>query len=445
MAPDLPFLLVRACLALLGIFLAGKILRNFFNLQVTLITLALVFLGTQVTGMIFLPGPPTHLLILDVYLLLLLGSMMGEKRWIWLPLAVMILAALVTGFTVRFVPAFSQPGSWVFYGNRRADPGSLNPVNLHRVLFSLQNGWLVYTPMALAALAGLSFPGRKNIPFFYTAFLFVVILLLFAGSDIDRQFPGRLSFPPMTASWAVLCVTLGYGVQKVLEKPMPVRMLLLAVAGALVVLNLFQTWQVSRSVLVPGRMTASYYRAVFGRISPDSSDRRLLKPISAGLSDTLPGDTRIPCRRLAFYDFEPAPGRNDPSRPAKAARTGKAGMVLNAEFQYSPGLSLPVSQLDAGDSAWIVATGYIFFSCPNRELKASLVITCLHNGKPYKYRVTDLANPPCAPGRWNRVTMSYRLASQAEPGDLLQVYFMNYGREEMFLDDMEIKLCKPAP
>ncbi len=443
MLSDMVFPGLRLAAAILGILLMWRVLRFFSGFRLALFTLLLVWTGSNLAAMVLLPGAPARLLRLDLYLVLLLAGLHLKERFRWAPLLLLAPGILAAGFLARLLPACTDPSSWLYFGSPPADPFSLNPANLHRTLFSWQNGWLIYTPLAFVALAGLWRTAATDTPLFYTVFLSLVLLLLFAGSSPEEYFPGQFSHPALAEAWAVLAIPLAHLAGATAKKPGIARYLLPVLTGFMVILNLFQTFQFSRSILVPGRMTGKYYAAVFGRTAATAGDRHWLKPPAAVFSDTVPGSSWLRCKPLATYDFETPAGNRESFRLAKAARTGSSGMVLDPSNAFSPGIDLPLDEWVPRDSAWIMVSGFFRFRCLNRDLKASLAITCVHDGRPYKYRTTDLARREFLPGRWNRVNMSYLLDVQAAPGDRLQAYFMTYGPEEIFIDDLEFTLCQP--
>jgi hypothetical protein len=315
------------------------------------------------------------------------------------------------------------------------------PVHIHEVLFSIKSGWLVYTPVVVIAFAGYYFLAERNRPLYLASFLFVLTGLLSVSTRWlpwhDRS-PGN---PELVSTWAALCLPLGFFVGWMWNRGKAARMALLAGSVVLAALNLFQTWQFQRRIIVPERMTAAYYCAVFGKASVTAGDSLLMEPPLTGHVDSIPQGLKITCRTLETFGFEtPDPGYGT-SVAGRAMHSGRYGLVLNPQRQYSPGLLAPVGSLSDRDSCWIRAEGYVYCNDPG-GMAGFLVVTCLRDGKPFKYSVTDLQGPNFEPGRWNRAAMTYRVPFPAAPGDMLQVYFMNYGKKEFFVDVITIELCK---
>jgi hypothetical protein len=108
---------------------------------------------------------------------------------------------------------------------------------------------------------------------------------------------------------------------------------------------------------------------------------------------------------------------------------------------------MPIAKQDSNSQQWISVTGFFYFNCISKNNKVMLVISGNHEGRAFKYRITDLSDTRFYPGRWNQVKMNYRLPEPLSPEELLQVYFWNYGSEKCFLDDVVIRMHKftPAP
>lgn len=112
---------------------------------------------------------------------------------------------------------------------------------------------------------------------------------------------------------------------------------------------------------------------------------------------------------------------------------------LNPEVPFSPGLWVKFKDLGPVDSAWIRATGNVWFSCPASEVKCSLVATCNHNGTNYKYMFVALEYADLKPNQWNRVSIDYLIPLAPDPEDVLQAYFWYRGNGEILVDDIKIE------
>jgi hypothetical protein len=483
-----------------GIFLLWKVLSRFFEMPVVLITAFLILFGTNYFHQIIFAGPAANAFLFTLFLAMIYLTGTWQQGMRWIPLLVMfpvmltisflsapamfiflfpvaawmdkegygirdtgyggngkrllskgakqvlfLAGIIITCMVLRQFSWFSDPGSGFYFGDPAKARFPIVPSNIHRVLFSVKNGWLVYTPLMALAFTGFYFLAEKNKAVFWPAFLFLLAALISAASNPAWWFDDRFGYPNLVETYAVMCLPLGYFIQWVFTRKMITRILLFMVVFLFVSLNLFQSLQFNRSVLLPGRMTWPYYAATFAKTVVTPGNRMLLEPGKPGRQDVIPAEKRIKCSRVAGYDFEEPMGGYDPFRLERAAHSGKFGIVLNSRLRFSPGLTIRVRQLTERDSSWLNTTGYVFFTCKNAANKVFLVTTCVHKGLPYKYKITDCSDARFHANQWNKVTMSYLVPAPIEPDDLLQVYFMNYGLRECRIDDMEINLCKPAP
>lgn len=389
----------------LGLFFLWKLLSHFFEKPVLWLTILLILFGTNYFWLIVFAGPTTNAFLFTLFLAIILLTVSWQKKFSWLPLVAMLPGMVIISFLFA-------PGMAGF---------PILPANIHRVLFSAENGWLTHTPLVIFALAGFYFLAEKNRTLFTAAFLVILIDLITVAGNPTWQFENCFGYPNLVETYAVLCLPLGYFIQWAWTRSMMSRILVLVLSGLLILMNLFQTWQFQKLILHAEIMTEKYCYA----------------------SDTIPNEAWVAYSRIANFDFENPMPECESFRLERAAHNGTHGLLLNAQRQYSPGLTIPITKLTQRDSTWIKPSGYFFFTCKNSFNKVFLVITCTHLGTPYKYKVSDLSAEKYLPNHWNKVEMSYLVPFPVDPGDLIQVYFMNYGGEECFIDDVEINLCKP--
>ena len=168
-----------------------------------------------------------------------------------------------------------------------------------------------------------------------------------------------------------------------------------------------------------------------------------LDPLDQAETGILPAAPEGKGKRLAFHDFESGDAADTASHLAIPGFKGKQSLRLSSKVPFSPGLWIRFKDLRPGDSAWIRATGYVWFSCPVAEAKCSLVATCNHNGINYKYLFVPVEKQDVKPGRWNRISIDYRIPPAPDHDDVLQVYFWYRGSGEMLVDDIEVDFFEP--
>ncbi len=489
--PDLIFWILPL---LAGLVLLWRSLSCYFKPCVVAVTVLLLLSGTNCTWQLFLAGPNANAILFTLLPAVILLNQLWQRERSWLPLLILIPAMtaiarisapavfillvpafswftdsdqnsslteqfreawkdagtngrwqliflgglLIACFSLRQFSWFTDAGSAFYYGDAVKAQFPVVPANLSRVLLSFKNGWLVYSPLILFSIAGFYFMAEKHRQLFSAVFLFLMVSLVWAGSNPAWCFPGSFGYPNLVETCAVLSLPLGYFTEWIFTRSPKTRIALLCLGLLLVTLNLFQTWQFSQKILLPGRMTGAGYAATFGRSALTCRTVSLLETDIPAPPDSLPDVAWLRRTKLATYDFEKM------QIPTQKAHSGNSGMLLNTHNVFSPGVTMPIGQLTDRDSSWVRATGYFYFDCPAAANKVFLVITCVRKGVPYKYKVTDLSSGRFVPHRWNRVSMSYLVPFPVDPADTFQVYFMNYGDQDCCIDDVEILLFKPT-
>ena len=144
-------------------------------------------------------------------------------------------------------------------------------------------------------------------------------------------------------------------------------------------------------------------------------------------------------RQLAFYDFESGNCRDTSMHISLKGHGGTQSFRMTPKVEFSPGLWIKFKDLNPGDSSWIRATGYVWFSCPPAGVKCNLVVTCNHKGVNYKYMFVALETLNLKPNQWNLVSIDYHIPQAPDREDVLQAYFWYRGSSEMLADDFKIE------
>ena len=189
-------------------------------------------------------------------------------------------------------------GQWIYYSyDNPAEGLDFASPYLAEVLFSFRKGWLIYTPVMAFAILGL-------IPIIRSRFagkwgLLVTLILHFYlfSCWTNWWYAESFSARPLVQAYPLWIIALGLGWQVVYSKKF-VRYLTFAMAVAFIGLNLFQSWQVSQSILHPSRTTQAYYWEVFGKTAIPEGASDLL------LIDRTPVDGKVPWPNKEQYTKE---------------------------------------------------------------------------------------------------------------------------------------------
>ncbi|MEY3199472.1 MAG: hypothetical protein RJA13_1430, partial [Bacteroidota bacterium] len=228
--------LVYGCMlyTLIGLLYFRKILREFFNENLTSITLLLIVLGTNYAHHMSLKNLETVNVLFMLSTILIWNTMQWHKTFqfknlIWIGLSVAFMALVkpseilflllpilwnvtniatfkdklkrISAHKVQFLVvilscfllAFPQlyywhlkTGSWIYdtYKNPGVGLDIFSP-HIYDSLFSYRKGWLVYTPLMLFALSGLYFVHKNNKKIFpaVSISLFVSSYIVFSWTE----------------------------------------------------------------------------------------------------------------------------------------------------------------------------------------------------------------------------------------------------------------------
>ena len=476
----------------IGIVMLRKVLLRFFNDKITGSLLLLIVLGTNYFQLTAFDGYLSHNYLFTLYTLIVwftirwhqqqkwqfalgLGLSMGlavlarpsELVCILVPIlwgigsangfthkinliksnfgqiSLIIGSAILAGFPQLLYWKYSS-GHWLFYSYNNAGEGfDFTHPYLVEVLFSFRKGWLIYTPVMVFALAGFVSLYRKNKALFLGILIYFVINLYIVSSWTCWWYAGgSYSQRALLSSYVLLAFPLGYFIQAILEQKKAIRILVFSIAGLLLMLNLFQTWQWATGIIDRTRMTKEYYFATFGKTSCSDADRKLLlvdRPADA--LEELKNESDYIKRSAVVFDFE-----NNKDQGIVINKDtvfeGKSSLRLDENHPFSPAFEMPFSEITNKDHAWLRAEVQVFPVTEVKENMASMVITFQHKGEAYNYRAASisLASYEMKPGKWNKMRIDYLTPEVRSKDDTVKIYFWLQGKSPVFIDKLTVDI-----
>lgn len=288
--------------AVLGLYFLYLFLCRFVSQSVSVLSVAILFVGTNLLHYTFVEGAMSHASLFALLAVLLelgerylenqsakkavlLGLLVGVIILIR-PIMILPVLGLVIFYVIRLkgmiqwahVPlilvAASVPwvpqmlywqyitGSWLYYsyegeGFFFTDPQIING------LFSWRKGWLVYTPIMSFSIVGFwQLYKRQRAWFCLIAPLFVgYIFVIF--SWWCWWYGGSFSSRPMVEFYPFLALPLALFVQQIVQLRKVFQIVVFSVLLALASLNVFQMMQYQKSILHYDSMTGETYKAIF--------------------------------------------------------------------------------------------------------------------------------------------------------------------------------------
>jgi hypothetical protein len=395
---------------------------------------------------------PTEVVVLILVFLWGAGSWKSVKRrftffvrrplWLLVFFGIMALVALP-----QLVYWKTLTGQWLYYSYDNAGEGMdfLCPHTL-KFLFSFRKGWLIYTPLMAFALYGLVFLYKKNRGLFLPVGLFFVVSLYLMSSWTTWWYAGGcFSSRAMISVYPALSIPLGYFVEWMLQQRKALRSVLFAVAGLLVLLNMFQTWQFNKGIITQETMTRAYYFRSFLRTNVSSEDRELLmvrRPLTA--LEKFEDEASYRQRLLFRKDFRQEDYPDFAFSDTVPRQDGSPSLVLDSLRSFSPTYEMAFRDLTEGDHAWLRARARIYLPEGYTGPDPLLVVTFTHKGDSYKYRTSENYKIELEAGKWNLIAFDYITPEVRRRSDRLMVYLWHRGRQAVFLESVQVDIYEPG-
>lgn len=419
--------------AFTGIFMAAKVLRNFFSPSVTSIALFLIVLGTnylQLTSVdgtllthnyLFLlysvliyhtirwhqkPNPINALMagltcglitivrpseMVSVVIPLLYGttthrltlhklSLIKNNPW---QVRLFIIAGL-TAVIPQLVYWKLTTGQLFFYSYRNPGEGfEFGHPYILDFLFSFRKGWLLYTPLMWLVIIGFIPLFKRNKTLFLGLLVFSTLHIWIAASWTCWWYAGgSFSSRSMVAIYPLLAIPLGYLVEHILQSRTRIKATGFAIAFILVCLNLFQSWQFRSGILDHERMTKAFYKAIWLKTSiPQGAEKLLLVNRSDNGIELFRNEADYQSKIIYNQNFG---AESHPDQSTHAA------FYLTQATPYSPGPDITYSDITKTDHAWIRVEADLTFPENYSGAPPVLVTTFHHQGEAYKYSVKKI-------------------------------------------------------
>ncbi len=475
----------------LGLVILRRVLRFFFDEIVTSIVLVLIALGTNYFENIVMQGPMPHNALFTLYAALLYFTIQWHAQYkLKFAIGIGLIAGLITLYRPSEMVCVIIPLLWGVYNKNSFrlklekvkqykthliflvffmilmgsfqmlywksitghflydsydNPGEgfefLHPFPL-KVLFSFKKGWLVYAPMMTFALLGFYFLYKEKKELFFAIACYFTISFYIICSWTCWWYATSLGQRSLMESYAVLAIPFGYFIVFIRHQSNYLKSLFYLICSFFIVLNIFQTWQLSIGLLDGSRMTAKYYFAIFGKTETKEGDRELLEVerSTTGI-EVLKDSASFTKRNLCFFDFEDCP---EGHCSLEIVHSGKLALVMDSTNLFSKSFSISYSQLTDKEYAWIRATVYVYPTVDLNENPTSLILTFQYKGKNYKYQGCDFEKlSGIKLNQWNRISVDYMTPIVRTQKDKLQVYIWHRGKQRIIIDDLNVELYEP--
>ncbi|MFI5150969.1 MAG: hypothetical protein ACHQRM_14630 [Bacteroidia bacterium] len=353
-----------------------------------------------------------------------------------LKLLVLILVFILTGLPQLIYWKYTS-GHWLFFSYEGEQFFWAHP-HLFDGLFGYRKGWLRYTPLFLLAFAGI-IPLLKSRRMVFLASLLPSFLLIYTllcwwcwwygGSFGARAF---IDFYPL------LAFPLAAFFQYVLTLKLPWRISFFTITTALILFNLFQTWEYYKGLIHYDSMTAETYRLSFTRTKLSGEFWASLKApnydaVLKGIDESI--------QALETYEANTVPAEFRTHLSKAVHHSGETSLVLNVDFPSTPELSIQTDLLYKRKATSLKTSVYIFIPENFREDekdKARLTARILTPLGKEVWAQSLALNTVSKKGQWSEAVLSVKIPIDF-PGDYqLLISVDNHNTTELLVDDLRI-------
>ncbi|HRW74449.1 MAG: hypothetical protein H6568_13065 [Lewinellaceae bacterium] len=224
-----------------------------------------------ICGMITLIRP-TEIIAVSIPLILIIYSISSYIRsgWKWQHLLIATLS-----FCIPIIPQLiywkMASGEWLYYSYGGEGFDFLNP-HIFSGLFGFMNGWFIYTPIYLLAIPGfvpLYIHFRK---YFWPVLIFIILHVYIIYSWHNWYYINSFGSRPMVEALPLLAIPWTAFITKCQTNIS--RSIVIGVSVLCILLNIFQTWQVSQAILLSEEGSFDYYVSIFGK--RELNEKRLI-------------------------------------------------------------------------------------------------------------------------------------------------------------------------
>ena len=401
-----------------------------------------------VTGITAITRPSDAFIVLVplLYGLWNVGSLKDKLLLIWRNKRDVILIVLfaIIGFLPQLLYWKFASGDWVY--NSYDDPQSgfdFGQPRIAYVLFGFRKGLYVYSTMMLFATLGIIFLIRQKKEWFTPVLVFFLANVYLISCYSSLIAFGWRAFIEMHA---VMALPLAALVAWSLERKRTARTILMALLFATLALNIFKVWQLKAGIIDGSRMTREYYFDSFFTTSLEKVNTDLLLVRRSVESiEHLENEEDFDHRILAFRDFENDDDPNTSLRDTSFAHSGKYSIRLHSGNAFSSPIKIPFNEITRNYYAWIRASMWVYRTDDTATDESLLIIHFDYKGRPYKFRGVSFKNQGLefTPGQWNLISIDYMTPEVRTPRDPLMVYAWYRGEGDIHIDDILVEVFEP--
>lgn len=476
----------------IGLWYLIKILFNFFDSKISIISFALIVFATNYVQLAVQYSLLTHVPLFTLYCILIYYTIQWSNHKKWSSFFIItfscglitlirpneIICVLIpilwsinqnTNFKEKINWLFHSPlklilsiflltipvliqmyywkagtNNWLYYSYQNPGEGFdfLSPYT-REFLFSFRKGWFIYTPLALIALVSLVQVYRKNKPVFWAILIPALISVYIVSSWSCWWYAGgSYSQRAIISIYPLLAISLGYGIQFLLLK---FKNAILIPFALLLCFNLFQAWQFNQDILDHERMTYAYYKKIlFKTKKPADAEKYLLVNRSADENEAMVDLNMYNEKRILSNSFTTAPAGKEYALSDSIGKGDTHALWMNEKNEYVDGLSMKFNEVTTQDHFWIKAAVDIFIP-QDYESESPLFVAHFNHGENgmYKYRNKSIPKDALKLNQWNHLEFMYLSPEVRSVQDDFKLYLWHPHKKQVFIDNLTVSVLIP--
>ena len=484
--------------ALFGMILLFRVLRFFFNQQLSLIGMSIIFMGTNLfwftlhqQGMAHVPLFFLYALLIYItlhihkqprnFLFIVAGFVAGMITIIrpvdivcmLIPilynvydrhtakLKISFLTAHIKGlalFAIAFIfPIIPQllywkmmSGSFFYYSYGNEHFNWLHP-KIFEGLFSFSNGWLIYSPVMIFAIAGIVF--YKNfIPVIAAIILLLPVYVYIVYSWHCYYYINGLGSRPMIHLYPLLAIPLTAFIQKIAQQKLYFKALFFSLFLFFISINIAYCLQKVKGILNSEESNMTYNLNMLFKMKATYSDL-----VMCDVEQKQPAANTIEkIASLACENYE-----DSLSDHYIADTSGKSRFVYHMldEEEYHPKkIWVTYKQEVFKNAKWIKCSGRFLCPKPYSYFKHLLTLSIMKHDSliswsgcriDNKIGLTDQTLKPAeytfshsSPNQWGSIYYFIKLPKGLADGDKFLLDIWNIGKQEIYFDDICLELYR---
>lgn len=415
---------------------------KFHETKLSKYLIGLGILGGLIT--LIRPSDGLFLLIPLLYDITSFDSVLSKIRLIWSKRLAIIGAGFAFG--LPFVPQLwywkSVTGNWIF--NSYGEHFRFDFAHPHIVegLIGFSNGWLVYTPVMAFALIGIFMMRGQRRDFLLPIAVILPIYIYVIYSWWCFNYINGFGSRPMIDAYPLLAIPLSIFIEKT-GKSIIFTSIFLVLIVSLTWLNVFQTGQMSRRIILSEESNAAFWLESFGKKELNYN------ALVAFDSKELQPKQSVLVKNLFENDFEKRI-ESDSNFVKQPCAAGQFSYRVNAGA-YSPGFKTEVKNLQGGRYIKVNLKAYSFTNSIWEIYQKSILVVEFRRGeKEVKWRGMRVENKignqtQIFGGKnylWDNLSFYVKIPEESLPEDMLNCYIWNQNSSALAIDDFKIELCR---